>query len=201
MKVLRPQMLHKDSAISEFEFLRCQMLHKDREISYLEVWGHQMLHRDIKPINRTSGDPKYHTQTINSAHWNVFSHSVRVWCIQWVHQLSEFDIGMYCPTVPVLQLLTALRLCSNTALRTMDLLNFNPHEDTSMHQQLPKPRSPSHAPALTTSGIALRVQYSSWPWQDVDNYSMDGWWVGLACVALHCIYMVPGQPQQINAKP
>ena len=78
MKVLRPQMLHKDSAISELEFLRCQMLHKDCEISYLEVWGHQMLHRDIKPINRTSGDPKYYTKTINSANWNVFSHSVRV---------------------------------------------------------------------------------------------------------------------------
>ena len=43
-----------------------------------------------------------------------------------------------------------------------------------MHQQLPTPGSPSHAPALTASGIALRVQYSSWLWQDVDNYIMDG---------------------------
>ena len=117
----------------------------------------------------------------------------------------------------------ALRLCSNTVLRTVNLLKpqcmcntklvtnakmwdayatcLSPHEDASMRQHLPTPRSPSHAPALTASGIAVREQYNSWPCHDANNNILDGWWVGLACVVLRCIYMVPGQPQKKTAEP
>ena len=69
-----------------------------------------------------------------------------------------------------------------------------------MHQQLPPPRPPSHARVLTASGIAVREACNSWPCQDANNDILDGWWVGLAYVALRCIYMVPGQPQNKKKK-